>query len=180
MLFSTGCGTELHELTAEEEQLIIHSAAYFVAKHNIQQKDGVNGYPLPDSFEEDESESESESQTENESENAGNGSGGGAGEAYLDDNSTTFPGFQGSDGGTRAGNGTKHDFSIVDEGGVVTTNFNYIAAQAPAANSGGGGGGGGIAAKNASYRQGTGGADGIVVIRYEYDSVVRGFVINIK
>jgi hypothetical protein len=105
------------------------------------------------------------------------GSGGGAGEAYLDDNSTTFPGFQGSDGGTRAGNGTKHDFSIVDEGGVVTTNFNYIAAQAPAANSGGGGG---IAAKNASYRKGTGGADGIVVIRYEYDSVVRGFVINIK
>ena len=35
MLFLTGCGTELYELTAEEEQLIIHSAAYFVAKHNI-------------------------------------------------------------------------------------------------------------------------------------------------
>lgn len=60
MMFLTGCGTELYELTAEEENLIIHSAAYFVAKHNIQQKDGVNGYPLPDSFEE---ESESEDQS---------------------------------------------------------------------------------------------------------------------
>ena len=59
MLFLTGCGTQLFELTAEEEDLIIQSAAYFVAKHNIQQKDGVNGYPLPDSFEE-ETEDESE------------------------------------------------------------------------------------------------------------------------
>jgi hypothetical protein len=108
------------------------------------------------------------------------GSGGGAGEAYLDDNSTTFPGFQGSDGGTRAGNGTKHDFSIVDEGGVVTTNFNYIAATAPAANSGGGGGGGGIASKNPLYCQGTGGADGIVVIQYVCDSVRQGMVISFR
>ena len=66
----TGCGTELFELTAEEEDLIVHSAAYFVAKYNIQQKDGVNGYPLPDSFDE---EDESESETENDEE--GNGSG---------------------------------------------------------------------------------------------------------
>ena len=65
MLFLTGCGTELYELTEEEETLIVKSAAYLLAKHNIQQKDGVNGYPLPDSFEEDESESESESETEN-------------------------------------------------------------------------------------------------------------------
>lgn len=72
MLFLTGCGAELYELTAEEEQLIIHSAAYFVAKHNIQQKDGVNGYPLPESFEE---ESESESETSSETENEGDGSG---------------------------------------------------------------------------------------------------------
>ena len=60
MLLLTGCGTQLYELTAEEEELIIQSAAYYVAKHNIQQKDGVNGYPLPDSFDEDESEEESE------------------------------------------------------------------------------------------------------------------------
>lgn len=70
MLFLTGCGTQLHELTAEEEELIVQSAAYYVAKYNIQQKDGVNGYPLPDSFEEDESEDESES---TEQENVGEG-----------------------------------------------------------------------------------------------------------
>ena len=63
MLFLTGCGTQLYELTAEEEELIVHSAAYFVAKHNIQQKDGVNGVPLPESFEEEESEVESETET---------------------------------------------------------------------------------------------------------------------
>ena len=73
MLFLTGCGTELYELTEEEETLIVHSAAYLLAKHNIQQKDGVNGYPLPDSFEE---ESEEESESELESEGGGSGSGG--------------------------------------------------------------------------------------------------------
>ena len=72
MLFLTGCGTQLFELTAEEEDLIVHSAAYFVAKHNIQQKDGVNGVPLPDSFEEEESEMESESESESEG-NGGSG-----------------------------------------------------------------------------------------------------------
>ena len=41
-LFLGGCGTSMFELTVEEEELIIHSAAYFVAKHNIQQKDGVS------------------------------------------------------------------------------------------------------------------------------------------
>lgn len=37
-----GCGKSLHVLTAEEENLIIHYAAYAVAKHNIQQKDGMS------------------------------------------------------------------------------------------------------------------------------------------
>ena len=72
MLFLTGCGTELYELTEEEETLIVQSAAYLLAKHNIQQKDGVNGYPLPDSFEE---ESEEESESELEFEEGGSGSG---------------------------------------------------------------------------------------------------------
>jgi len=75
MLLLTGCGKELYVLTAEEEDLIIHAAAYFVAKHNIQQKDGVNGYPLPDSFEE-ETETEAETESETESESSGSGSGG--------------------------------------------------------------------------------------------------------
>lgn len=75
-LFLTGCGTQLYELTAEEEELIIHSAAYFVAKHNIQQKDGVSGVTLPDSFDEEDSESESEtSETESEGTNDGSGAG---------------------------------------------------------------------------------------------------------
>lgn len=72
MFFLTGCGTELYELTEEEELLIIHGAAYYVAKHNIQQKDGVNGYPLPDSFDESEEEDAPESETPD----GGNGSGG--------------------------------------------------------------------------------------------------------
>lgn len=57
----TGCGTQLYELTAEEEDLIVHSAAYFVAKHNVQQKDGVNSYPYFENMDEEESESGSES-----------------------------------------------------------------------------------------------------------------------
>lgn len=61
MLFLTGCGAELYELTEEEEALIIHGAAYYVAKHNVKQKDGVNGYLLPDSFDEEEDESQTES-----------------------------------------------------------------------------------------------------------------------
>ena len=55
----TGCGTELYELTAEEENLIVHAAAYYVAKYNIQQKDGVTGVELPDSFEDETENSES-------------------------------------------------------------------------------------------------------------------------
>lgn len=49
-LFLSGCGTQLFEMTQEEEELIVHSAAYFVAKHNIQQKDGVSAVVDPDSI----------------------------------------------------------------------------------------------------------------------------------
>lgn len=67
MLFLTGCGESLYELTAEEEALVVHSAAYYVAKHNIQQKDGVNGAVLPDEIasEEDVVSSEQETQSQN-------------------------------------------------------------------------------------------------------------------
>ena len=44
----SGCGASLHELTVEEESLIIHYAAYAVAKHNIQQKDGMSGVLIPE------------------------------------------------------------------------------------------------------------------------------------
>ena len=43
-----GCGDALHELTVEEESLIVHYAAYVVAKHNIQQKDGMSGVAIPE------------------------------------------------------------------------------------------------------------------------------------
>lgn len=38
----SGCGNAMYELTAEEEELIVQYAAYVVAKHNIQQKDGAS------------------------------------------------------------------------------------------------------------------------------------------
>ncbi len=41
-LLLVGCGTPLYELTKEEEALIVQSAAFYVAKHNIQQKDGIS------------------------------------------------------------------------------------------------------------------------------------------
>lgn len=47
-LFLGGCGDALHELTVEEEALIVHYAAYAVAKHNIQQKDGMSGVAIPE------------------------------------------------------------------------------------------------------------------------------------
>lgn len=47
-LFLGGCGDALHELTVEEEALIVHYAAYVVAKHNIQQKDGMSGVAIPE------------------------------------------------------------------------------------------------------------------------------------
>ena len=46
-----GCGEALHELTAEEEALIVHYAAYAVAKHNIQQKDGMSNVYIPEETE---------------------------------------------------------------------------------------------------------------------------------
>lgn len=65
----TGCGEDLYELTSEEETLIIHSAAYYVAKHNIQQKDGLNGTVITEDAEED-----GVSSSENETENSQSGS----------------------------------------------------------------------------------------------------------
>lgn len=48
-----GCGEALHELTAEEEALIVHYAAYAVAKHNIQQKDGMSNVYMPEETEDE-------------------------------------------------------------------------------------------------------------------------------
>ena len=99
------------------------------------------------------------------------GSGGGAGECRFTNNDILYR-YQGADGGTRAGNGSKYS---VDAVGEVT----YTLATAPAPNSGAGGGGAGFngvrnAEKNSAS---TGGADGIVVIRYEYDENPPGLIL---
>lgn len=47
-LLLSGCGAQMYELTAEEEDIIVHYAAYVVAKHNIQQKDGVSNVVVTD------------------------------------------------------------------------------------------------------------------------------------
>lgn len=114
MLFLTGCGTKLYELTEEEETLIVHSAAYLLAKHNIQQKDGVNGYPLPDSFEEEESESESESETEDN----GDGSGGGTEESKPNTDMITLAELI----------GLKDSLKITYEGSYVSKSYKEGAA----------------------------------------------------
>ena len=92
------------------------------------------------------------------------GSGGGAGECRFENNGKLFR-YQGGDGGTRAGTGSKYVVTI--EGNV--TNVTYTLATSPVANSGGGGAGAGYnhSSKAKERSASTGGADGIVVIRYE-------------
>ena len=79
----------------------------------------------------------------------------------------------GGTGGNRAGNGGTYE--------IVGATTNILCATAPAANSGCGGGGG-LAWDGATPEQqvATGGADGIVVIQYEYDPVQRGFVLSLR
>ena len=47
-LLLSGCGTELYEMTDEEEALVVQGAAYMLSKHNIFQKDGMNGTLPPE------------------------------------------------------------------------------------------------------------------------------------
>ena len=72
-LFLSGCGNAMYELTAEEEELIVQAAANFVAKHNIQQKDGISGLYVTDEMLNPETEApvETESELETESEVVG-------------------------------------------------------------------------------------------------------------
>lgn len=78
----------------------------------------------------------------------------------------------GGEGGTRAGNG----------GSPVETSegvYEYVAATAPVANSGAGGGGG-LGGKSSDIkcsRNGTAGADGVVVVRYDYTLRPQGLVL---
>ena len=73
MFLLSGCGTELYELTAEEEDLIVHYAAYIVSKHNIQQKDGAINVYIDENSEDTQNTTESESQTDTEDGSGGEG-----------------------------------------------------------------------------------------------------------
>ena len=72
----TGCGTPLFELTDEEVNLIAHSAARIVSKHNIMQKDGLVNVIIDEDVEEEtdfiSSEKESSQVTQEESTVQGN------------------------------------------------------------------------------------------------------------
>ncbi len=64
-LLLSGCGTQVYELTADEEELIVKYAAYFVAKHNVYQKDGVSNVYLDEAdYVEEDIESENTESTE--------------------------------------------------------------------------------------------------------------------
>lgn len=51
-LLMGGCGTAMYELSEEEQEIIVNYAAYVVAKHNLNQKDGMR-YVSPDAYEEE-------------------------------------------------------------------------------------------------------------------------------
>ena len=116
-LLLSGCGTQLYELTQEEEDLIVHSAAYFVAKHNIQQKDGVSAVVDPDTIMIEEETEEVENITESETELAEevmspSGESGAEGEAVVDASVSMA-----------AALGHGADLSITYAGSSVTDNY---------------------------------------------------------
>ncbi|MCH5332453.1 MAG: hypothetical protein J1D89_00720 [Agathobacter sp.] len=79
VLLFGGCGTPLYEMTDEEEDLIVHSAAYILAKRNIFQKDGLKAFYIAeekkDQSEDNNSEHPDETQ-DSESDGRPSGSGG--------------------------------------------------------------------------------------------------------
>ena len=99
------------------------------------------------------------------------GSGGGGG-GNINENGEFH---NGGAGGTRAGNGGCVNVVVGEESS--TTNF--VNATSPVANSGGGGGGGvGGKGSTAAMRAGSDGADGVVVIRYDWNVAPKkaGFI----
>lgn len=104
-LLLCGCGTPLYEMTDEEEDLVVQGAAYMLSKHNIFQKDGMNG-TLPVEEEEETEEVNTEGSEEASSENQGGTSTGSSGTAasgetitlaesigYKDKLEVTYEGF---------------------------------------------------------------------------------------
>ncbi len=56
----TGCGTSLYEMTADEQDVVVHYAAYAVSKYNIYQKDGMTSAQPGDEDEKQTKEQETE------------------------------------------------------------------------------------------------------------------------
>lgn len=116
-LFLSGCGTQLHELTKEEEDLIVHSAAYYVAKHNIRQKDGVSAVVDPDLIAlEEESESVeniTESDTEMAEEVIGESEGTAGASNVVDDTTISLA----------KAVGHENDLTITYSGGRIAANY---------------------------------------------------------
>ena len=81
MFLLSGCGTELYELTVEEEDLIVHYAAYIVAKHNVQQKDGAINVHIEEDTSSEDTQTTTETETESETDTEGGGGSGEGGEA---------------------------------------------------------------------------------------------------
>ena len=89
------------------------------------------------------------------------GSGGGGG-------ANLYFGVVGGLGGTRAGNGATYE---ITDGGAAT---NFFAATMPVANSGCGGAGG---MQDGKCNAATAGADGVVIIRYDYVENPQGLIL---
>ncbi len=62
-LLMSGCGTAMYELSEEEQEIIVNYAAYVVAKHNLDQKDGLR-YVSPDAYLESDTEDGEEPDSE--------------------------------------------------------------------------------------------------------------------
>ena len=109
-----GCGDALHELTLEEESLIVHYAAYAVAKHNIQQKDGMSGVYIPETEQEESETTEipEDTQTPEDTENP-NGQDGTVDVPEVEDTTVVLA--------DAIGHGS--DLTITYSGGVVTKNY---------------------------------------------------------
>ena len=56
----TGCGTSLYEMTADEQDVVVHYAAYAVSKYNVYQKDGMTSAQPGDEDEKQTKEQETE------------------------------------------------------------------------------------------------------------------------
>ena len=112
-LFLGGCGDALHELTVEEESLIVHYAAYAVAKHNIQQKDGMSGVLIPEAEPENTESVDTPDGTEVDDTQTSEGQGGTSDTPQVEDTTVTMADVIGH----------SSDLTVVYSGSYVSDNY---------------------------------------------------------